>query len=244
MKSFTPYDYIRIGLVIRFLRNSTGETKQSIKNEIDNFPDELSGLGFHVSIKGLHELIKFGTTLNDDEGGSISLVQGNELSRIMEILEKMVFAEAQTKQVYTIGQDRYSLEYLLNKPEKMFTNDVFNKFTPITKYDLTEGFKCLALHRSTAAAFHILRATEAALKSYYIEKVKRNRERNPMMGNMITGLRAKRGSNSTLLDRLDFIRTAYRNPTNHPEAIYGYQEAQDLLGVCIDVLNTIGKELP
>jgi hypothetical protein len=39
------------------------------------------------------------------------------------------------------------------------------------------------------------------------------------------------------------IRTNYRNPTQHPEAIYTIDTAQDLFGVCIDVLGKMASEL-
>ncbi len=41
----------------------------------------------------------------------------------------------------------------------------------------------------------------------------------------------------TLLDHLDNIRDNFRNPTQHPDKIYDIDEAQDLFGVSIDVVD-------
>ena len=61
---------------------------------------------------------------------------------------------------------------------------------------------------------------------------------------MIHHLRARRKPDESLLQRLDYIRDTYRNPTSHPEARYTIEQAQDLLGLCIDVMNTMAKALP
>ncbi len=60
-----------------------------------------------------------------------------------------------------------------------------------------------------------------------------------MWGNMLKQLveRKKNRLPDPLLECLDNIRKSYRNPTNHPEAVYSVDEAEDLLGLCIDVTN-------
>jgi hypothetical protein len=67
-----------------------------------------------------------------------------------------------------------------------------------------------------------------------------------MWGNMVTQLKAKTKNKppATLLASLDLIRSAYRNPTQHPEALYDIDSAQDLFGVCIDVIGKMAGELP
>jgi len=60
-----------------------------------------------------------------------------------------------------------------------------------------------------------------------------------MWGDMLKQLveRKKNRLPDSLLECLDNIRESYRNPTNHPEAVYNIDEAEDLLGLCIDVTN-------
>ena len=52
--------------------------------------------------------------------------------------------------------------YAPTKPP--FGNDVAQKFSSIT-YDVDEAGKCLALQRSTAAAFHAIRCLEAGIRA-------------------------------------------------------------------------------
>jgi hypothetical protein len=102
----------------------------------------------------------------------------------------------------------------------MFKEGVFAELPSIARSDLTEGFLCLLFSRATAAAFHILRATEAVLREYYIKKVKRGREKNPMWGNMLIDLSKRRDRKEDLIKRLEYIKNSFRNPTSHPEATY------------------------
>jgi hypothetical protein len=44
-----------------------------------------------------------------------------------------------------------------------------------------------------------------------------------------------------MLDHLDHIHVNFRNPTQHREARYDLEEAQDLLSLSIDALNRMAK---
>lgn len=50
--------------------------------------------------------------------------------------------------------------------------------------------------------------------------------------------------NKALLDHLDNIRKNFRNPTNHPEMVYGMDEVQTLFALVVDVLDRMARELP
>jgi hypothetical protein len=246
MKAFSPYAFIHIGLIIRLLRHSKGFTIKAIIEEASRLAKNLNEAGFLVSIEGLDDLQGFINKLESDSNIERQIIESEiyELSEIMNVVEKMVFAESQTKKVYVLTERRFSLDCLLYHPERMFKKDVFKKLPKLARIDLVEGFICILLSMSTAAAFHILRATEGILRSYYIIKVKRGREKQPLWGNMLKGLQAKKKQNENLLNRLQYIKDTYRNPTSHPEAVYSLEEAQDLLGICIDVINSMADELP
>jgi hypothetical protein len=66
-----------------------------------------------------------------------------------------------------------------------------------------------------------------------------------MWGPMSAQLRALTSNkpSETILNTLDLVRVSYRNPTQHPEAKYDIESAQDLLGVCIDLINKMASEL-
>lgn len=246
MEALRPYPFIHTGLIIRLLRHSQEFQIKDIIGESRKLNNNLTEAGFLVSAQGLDDLRNFVETLEKETDKTRLVIQSEvtELSKIMDVVEKMVYAESQTKLIFVLSEQRYSLDCLLYHPEKMFKDGVFVKLPLIARSDLTEGFLCLLLSRATAAAFHILRATEAILREYYFTKVKRGREKNPMWGNMIIGLNKRRDRKGSLLKRLEYIKDSFRNPTSHPEAIYNIEEAQDLLGLCIDVINSMGDELP
>ncbi len=172
MEVLGPYPFIHTGLIIRLLRHSQEFQIKDIIGEARQLNDNLIQAGFLVSSQGLYDLNKFVETLGK-ETNKARLINGSEvteLSEIMNVVEKMVYAESQTKLIFVLSEQRYSLDCLLYHPEKMFKEGVFAELPSIARSDLTEGFLCLLFSRATAAAFHILRATEAVLREYYIKK--------------------------------------------------------------------------
>lgn len=246
MNSLSPYTFIHTGLIIRLLRHSQNFTVDTIIGEAKKLRVNLVDTGFTVSVAGLNELQDFLKTLEKEttKGRQVSASEVTALSQIMTGVEQMVFAEAQTKQIFVISGKRYSLEYLTGHPDKMFKDGIFGKLPPIAQRDLKEGFRCIVFSRSTAAAFHILRATEAILREYYLTKIKRGRDKVLLWGRMTQALAVKRNSDNKLLQRLEYLKNSFRNPTSHPEAEYNLDEVQDLLGLCVDVINAMGRELP
>lgn len=241
----SPYEFIWIGLLIRLLRHSQGFSISAIAGESKKLLDALERASFQVSCAGSQELKAFNVPLKA-EANQLRVLSPQEiktLSDIMSTMEKMVFAEALTKSIYVLTEGRFSLDCMMNHPEKMFAASVFGRLPFLARYDFSEGFLCIAFSRPTAAAFHILRATEATLKKYYFSKIKRGRDNKPMWASMVEKLKSRRDKNVALLERLDFIRKTYRNPTSHPEETYTVETAQDLLGLCIDVVNAMGSTL-
>ena len=122
---------------------------------------------------------------------------------------------------------------------------MFEKLEEIARTDISSACRCILFGEATAAAFHVLRATESVLTSYYYKHRKQKRLSNPMWANMVDQLRAKAKNKppAALIAALDNIRTAYRNPTQHPKATYQIDSAQDLFGVCLDAIGKMGEEL-
>ncbi|EZH83680.1 hypothetical protein AU05_21095 [Ectopseudomonas composti] len=167
------------------------------------------------------------------------------LSFHFNIVEKIIYSESSTKKIYTLPTRRFNTQFLLEQPEKLLADGQFNKLEEIAKSDIYSASRCILFGESTAAAFHILRATEAVLKQYYFHHKRQNRLTKPMWASMLDQLKSKirNKPSSTLLDALDIIRTSYRNPTQHPEAIYTIDSAQDLFGVCLDVIGKMSLEI-
>lgn len=126
----------------------------------------------------------------------------------------------------------------------MFTVGVFTNLSELAKYDLQEGFLCLIFYRATAAAFHILRATEAVLKELYLLNIKRNQIKKPTWGDMTNALTKRKKIDKGLIDRLDYIRVNYRNETDHPLSTYSINDAENIVGLCIEVIEKMSFYVP
>ena len=189
------------------------------------------------------ELKKYST----DAG--ISAEDATKLSSLIIELRPTLNAETSTLKAYVLTEKKMTsdVDRLVERPETFLSAHTFGKLPSVAQYDLRQAGKCIAFEIPTAAAFHLLRATEDAFRSYQAHFIKKRGKLNPTWADLITSLKAKRRSplpNKTLLNHLDHIRDSFRNPTNHPEKIYDMDEVQDLFGLVADVLNRIAKELP
>jgi hypothetical protein len=141
---------------------------------------------------------------------------------------------------------RWDVDKLLHDPESLFSPGVLESFGEHARVDFESACRCLAFECSTAAAFHLMRGTEAALRDYYCVIVKRGRlePRKRQWGPMLERLEARsKPPPASLMVALDNIRKHYRNPTQHPDAIYDNEQAQDLLGLCIPVIHQMASEM-
>jgi len=160
----------------------------------------------------------------------------------MTDLQRTLQAESAGNVAYFVTDKRLDVDKLLGRPEDLFAPDVFQNLPEIAKYDFTEAGFCIAFERPTAAAFHLLRGTEGVLRTLYCDMVKRDRVEPLLWGPMTDALRKRRKPPAVeLLNNLDNIRRSFRNPTQHPEKIYDIHEAQDLFGLCVDVVNRMAR---
>lgn len=107
-----------------------------------------------------------------------------------------------------------------------------------TRMDFDQAGKCIAFDVPTAAAFHLLRGTEAVIKKYYELIVPGPKKASPKMRNWGTYIRLMKnhgGDNHAML-LLDHLRDVYRNPVLHPEEIYTDERVQVLFGICISAV--------
>ena len=129
--------------------------------------------------------------------------------------------------------------------QTLFPGGVFDKLPELTRYDFAEAGKCVAFERPTAAAFHLLRGTEGALRDFYLATVKRKRLNVLLWKPMLDQMAARsKPPPRPLLDHLDHIRANFRNPTQHPEARYDIDEAEDLFGLCVDAATRLIRAHP
>jgi len=243
------YVYIQIGLCLRLLRNITAADRASLtQKSMETLRTKLTQGNFEVSLAAMTS-VDFKTMAKEvADADAEKPLPASLISTVkseFSSLENVVFAEAVTKKIYILPSRRFNTEYLLSDPAKLLKAGSFAKLEEIAKSDFASSCRCILFGEATAAAFHILRATESVLKTYYFHHRRQNRLSKPMWGNMVDQLRSKKKNKppEALLASLDLIRTAYRNPTQHPEASYEIDSAQDLFGVCLDVIGKMTEEI-
>lgn len=243
-------DYIFLGTSLRYLQDVgarwlyKGDT--FVEWNIDQFISNLNDFSLTATGRASVKLRKFREKMsNVDEEHVLSKEEADELQSIMKEIRPTLLAELGGMIAYVVSDKRYRVEHLLEEIYALFGEDYVHSVPLFADNDFQEAGRCIAFERPTAAAFHLLRGTESVLREYYCHKIKRNRS-TLTWGPMVTSLRAMRRNKppTELLDHLDGIRRNFRNPTAHPEKVYDTSEAQDLLGVSIDVVNWMCRELP
>lgn len=249
MKSSNSYGLIHIGLIVRLLSNlKENYDGEFVTNHFDKLEHELNNSNLSVSLSALlnfEYLVKKRKELKIEKTKLIGEDDSNLINEQMAILEKIIFSESITKYIYVLSERRFNGEYLNNSPQKLLKENVFGNLSDMAKFDFAASCRCLLFGEATACAFHILRATEDTLKQFYFKYKKTNRLSKPMWGPMTNELRTKKGKkpSENILSALDLVRISYRNPTQHPEAVYDIDSCQDLFGVCIDLINKMAIEL-
>lgn len=250
MRTVNAYSYIIIGLAIRLFRNLDGDVSKSfVLDHLEQLENSLKSAGLNVSLHSLSLLDKTKAKIVAiEENKSIGKDLANDFRDIFRSIENTTFSESSLQKIYVTAQLRFNTTCLDEKPELLFADGVYKALSTLARADVRDACHCLLFGQATACAFHILRATEDTLRQYYYAKKKAKRLKNPMWGPMVSELRTLQRKNipEGFLNSLDHIRQTYRNPTQHPEARYDLQSAQDVFGLCIDVINqmhrTVDKE--
>lgn len=137
----------------------------------------------------------------------------------------------------------------------LFGNDVSNKF-PTASYEIEEAGKCIALGRSTAAVFHLMRVMEIGIgairRSLGIPDPIRPAERNwgvilKKIKDAIDQKSPWQANDKLLFDgayaSLDAVRVAWRNSTMHVENKYTTDEAKHLFAVVKGFMQKIASRM-
>ena len=261
MKSEPISSYIYFGTCVRFLQDAEPEWKVFgdgyVLDNINTFFNKLDEFNLPVTTRVAYELSKFQKELlksnseendgnNENNERRLNEEEALKLRHIMSDIRRTLDAEANGNLAYIVKDKRIDVNKLLLDIPGLMSPNVFASLSEIAQYDFKEAGKCIAFELPTAAAFHLLRGTEAALKDYYCHIIKRKRVKIMMWGPMVKHLKQRKSKPippASLLNKLDDIRFTYRNPTQHPEKIYDIHEVQDLFGLCIDVVNRMKYKL-
>jgi len=128
---------------------------------------------------------------------------------------------------------------LYGKPN-LFGEDVPNKL-PTAIYDIEEAGKCLALSRSTACVFHLMRVMELGLQEFAKKlsiTIDQNKQWQVILDQVNNAIghrpnqtpqeKATRSLYAESTSHLYAVKVAWRNEVMHPRAVYTEEEAQDI----------------
>jgi len=120
-----------------------------------------------------------------------------------------------------------------------------SKLPQLTRQDFDQAGKCIAFDVPTAAAFHLLRGTEAVVREYYELLVPGAKKASSKMRNWGAYIRllTNHGAPATVTSLLAHLKDVYRNPVFHPEESYSDERVQVLFGVCISAIVLMESEI-
>jgi hypothetical protein len=249
-------DYFFFGTAVRYLQNAeagwriadSSERELFVRSNLRMLFEDMEKLTLKISsltdsARTLRRLLKELETSDDD--ATLTADQARQMTAAVKELRTTLEAELRATYAYSLTPKRIDVAKLIEAPASLFTPDVFERLPDIARFDLIEGARCIAFEVPTAAAFHMMRAIEAVLRAFYATTVTRGR-RAKMWGEIIADLRSRRAGkeHSVLLNHLDHIRGAFRNPTQHPDARYDIHEAQDLWSLAVDAINRMAQHFP
>lgn len=169
------------------------------------------------------------------------------LSQSLITLKNCVDAESQSMRALVLSP----LESDLFEPATPhFGKDVRDRF-PSAIRNIDEANKCLALGRTTASVFHLMRIIEVALKAThaYLGLIVSDRNWGVLLSQIRTE-RVRRGPTwvdkdyfQDLYARLDAIKDAWRNTTMHVENDYTEEEARLILGNVRGLMEKIASRM-
>jgi len=130
----------------------------------------------------------------------------------------------------------------LYKADEPFGPDVTLKF-PLAAEDIAEAAKCLALQRSTACVFHLMRVMEIALRALAVKLKVTSIDPNVENWNKITdhvnkalntlpaktaAEHSRKAKMGAVIAHLNSVRVAWRNEVMHPKQSYSREEAHTI----------------
>lgn len=247
MKKQKIYGFYAFGYNYALLRKNylLGFSKAQAVETLREFFDKLDELDVPVTKEVGTELRILLAEIELSDEVSISKDVSEKISIEISKLDPTLDAELSMKEALILTEKRFPLSSLTKDTHKLLGEDVFNNLTDSSQKDFSLACMQIALSQPTSSAFHLMRALEEEVKKLYFSFKRTNRLAKPMWAAMIKELRDKKAPKPSAksLDHLDSIRVHFRNPTQHPDAFYSLDEAQDLLNQTITAINMISREI-
>jgi hypothetical protein len=170
----------------------------------------------------------------------------------LKAFETVMAAELQTLDSYFISKKGiYSTADLIERAEYALPEAVRASMSDQAILDFKQAGKCLAFDLFTAAGFHSLRATDAAIRAYYavfIGKPPQPKTRNwgayiRVLKRCIADPKIPIKPDIKTLGLIDHIREMHRNPIIHPEDNLDEDKALNLFDLCKSAISAMTSEM-
>jgi len=172
---------------------------------------------------------------------------GYSIYKVKEAAEKfetVLSAELSNSDTYWISpKGTHKTSVLMTAARQELPSSLLRVIPEEAQKELDEAGRCLLFDNSTAAGFHLFRATETVIREYYlmvVGSIPAKKSRN--WGSYIHGLRIRK-ANPKVTGYLEHIKDQYRNPVLHPEVTLTPEDAQVLFGVCISAMSMMALEM-
>lgn len=244
MLEFDTHEFIGLMNVLRTITLQSGQPVP--ENTLAQMRSSWQALlDPYVKMLGDMRLPASRAALRDVQSWVVNYGPYNELAG-----EKVGFL-CRTLRFETEGRKFLQIEHedLYSQGSGLFGADVATKFSSTAAYEIDESGKCLAVGRSTAAVFHLMRVMEVGVKAAStalgIPDPVKDAERN--WGVMLRKIKDEidrrnkatpsgwtipddKNFFSEIYVSLDAVRNVWRNATMHVENKYTHEEAEHILG--------------
>jgi hypothetical protein len=186
----------------------------------------------------------------------------DSIKSALKTFEARFAGDCESLNVFSIPQvQAYDVRTLIEEGERLLPEPVIKKLLqrPKPLADTREAAKCLAYKLWTASGFHVARTTEAVLQDYYchvtkgdLPKVGGQRTWVKLTEHLLGGPLNKTTNtrpnppigNIEILESVDYVGRAYRNPLIHPEHVLTETDGPSLLEACVGAMTKLLAGLP
>jgi hypothetical protein len=184
--------------------------------------------------------------MNVDKDKTFGWSDAHQITSSLKEFETVLGNDAPGISAYLVSQKGiYRTEDLILHADLYFPQEIRSDLPVQAKKDIIEAGKCLAYEVPTACAFHLWRAVETVMNSYYKKLTGRSFSAARVTKNWGKYIEALNRANADtkITQFLDHIRKEYRNPQTHPEAMLEVNEAMGLFGVAMSSIHQMILEM-
>ncbi len=201
---------------------------KALGDSVADVADEADRMGLRSTRQQAQRIMQY--VCNDKWQKTTGVLQ-SELRRLLGELHQRMADELADRQFLCLPPENIHLYKQSSPPFGQAVDDAF----PLCAEDISEASKCLALGRSTATVFHLMRAMEGAVAALSTKLNIPNPDRE--WGKLLSDITAKieampkgalRDLWSESRTHLYHVKQAWRNNTMHPKQTYTPAEAKGI----------------